>query len=349
MLVIWIRFLSKLRLKKSKNRYDMKIIDISKLKVLFLNNIRKNNQVGIVTHTKPDGDGVGAALALQEILYGYKVEAEIILEYNLPENYDFLEWENRIKLYSEELSYNNLIILDCHERSRLGKCSTLIDKAKEIIVIDHHLENDIIDSNHYIDPGMVSVGAIIFKMFETEITNLKESSALYIAKVIYVSILNDTENFINTNTDEETFRICSSLMKLGLEPGDITRQFLLNKSAIEMKYIGHILNTIVEYADGRIVFLHSTKSMLKEYGLPGSVNSKILRWAKGLRDVDIVVYFSEMSRGQYKLSLRSDLLDVNLIASRFNGGGHKKASGCSIKGKLSDIKTIVLQEIKKQL
>ncbi len=328
---------------------SMKINDLQKLKKTLLDTVSNQRKTAILTHTKPDGDGIGAALALQEILLANDLRTEIILENKLPENYQFLEPENKILIYSDELTYDNLIVLDCHERSRLGSCEPLLDKAKKVIAIDHHLESNVIDSDYYIDPTMVSVGAIIYRMFQTEINNLKADRALYIASAVYISILNDTDNFINANTDEETFRICAELRKTGMEPGYVTKQFLLNKTAREMKYIGTVLTTIEEQAEGRVVFVHSLRSMLKESGLPASVNSKILRWVKGLRNVDIVVYFSETSPRKYKLSLRSNLIDVNRIAVRYGGGGHKKASGCSLDGELPQIKQIILEEIKKQL
>ncbi|MFC1887513.1 bifunctional oligoribonuclease/PAP phosphatase NrnA [Candidatus Cloacimonadota bacterium] len=327
----------------------MKIDDLARLKEIILNIVKNSTSTGIITHSKPDGDGIGAALALQEILLNYNLNADIILENKLPSNYDFLQVSDKINVYSSELEYETLIILDCHERSRLGGCAPLLDTAEKVVAIDHHLENMAVDSDYYIDPSMVSVGAIIYCMFEKEIGSLPPESALFIAQAVYLSILNDTDNFINANTDAETFRICEGLLKLGLEPGYVTKNFLLNKSALEMKYIGGILNTIEEYCSGRVIFLHSTRKMLTEYGLSSYVNSKILRWVKGLKNVDVIVYFSENSDLNYKLSLRSNIIDVNAIAAEFGGGGHKNASGCSIDGSLPQIEKLVLEEIKKHL
>jgi len=272
----------------------MKIQSISQLKETLDRAISNNKTAAIITHVNPDGDGLGSALALQEIYSSSNKKLDIILNSEIPELYSFLQGRKRTLQYNEDLHYDTLIILDCHEEIRLGKCAALMGKAVEIVVIDHHPEKDPISADYYIDPDMVSVGAIIYRLFEQELNNLDPVKALYTAKAIYVSILNDTENFINANTDQETFRICSGLLDLGLVPGEVTKFFLYNKTAREMRYIGEILATIKTFRNGKVVFLNSNLEMLNRNGLDANANSKILRWVKGMDNTEVIVYFSEL-------------------------------------------------------
>jgi len=327
----------------------MKINSLPELKEILLNTLKGRPEIGIVTHENPDGDGIGAALALQEILLTLNYKSDIILEEKIPEVYGFLNAESRTCVFDNELSYRTLIVLDCHEKERLGSCKPLIPKAEKIIVIDHHIENNIIESDYFIDSSKVSVGVIIFLSFLAEIHKMNKQSALYVAEAVYLSIINDTDNFINSNVDAETFRISSQLMELGLDPGSITKSFLLNKSPAEMRYVGGILNTIKELCHGKVVFMNSTPKMRQQNRLDSTADSKILRWVKGMKNVEVVGYFSQTAAGNYKLSLRSVSVNVNTIAEKFGGGGHKKASGCSIEGSLAEVEELVLTEIKKQL
>ncbi|KQC06577.1 MAG: hypothetical protein APR54_07035 [Candidatus Cloacimonas sp. SDB] len=327
----------------------MKIHSLPKLKEILLNTLEQGSETGIVTHENPDGDGIGAALALQEILLTLNLKSDIILEEKIPEVYRFLNAESRTIVYDKDLSYKTLIVLDCHEHERLGSCEPLITKAENIIVIDHHIENNVIESDYFIDSAKVAVGAIIFLLFQEEIFQMNKKSALYVAEAVYLSIINDTDNFINSNVDEETFQVCAQLMELGLDPGSITKLFLLNKTPAEMRYVGGILNTIKEFCHGKVVFLNSTSKMLEQNKLDAKADYKILRWVKGMKNVEVVGYFSETSSGKYKLSLRSVSVNVNIIAGKFGGGGHKKASGCSLEGNLAEVEELVLTEIKKQL
>jgi len=327
----------------------MKIESLSFLKKQIADIIQQKTTIGIVTHKKPDGDGLGASFALQEILLEFDHSSDIILEEQIPKLYSFLDGEKRTTIFNKDLKYETLFVLDCHEKNRLGICEPLVDKAKNVIVIDHHMENNVLRSDHFIDPSKVSVGAIIYKLFQDEILKMTQERALYIAQSIYVSILNDTNNFINSNTDEETFRICSELVKLGLKPGVVTKLFLMNKPAVEMKFLGQVLATIRTLYEDRVMFMNSSLQMLQDNGLDQSVNSKILSWVKGLKKVEIVVYFSEINFEEYKLSIRSENVNTNTIARKFGGGGHAKASGCTIKGNLLKVEDLILTEIKKQL
>jgi phosphoesterase RecJ-like protein len=89
--------------------------------------------------------------------------------------------------------------------------------------------------------------------------------------------------------------------------------------------------------------------MLQRNGLDLKANNKLTRWVKGTKNTKISICFQEVSRDRYRLSLRSNYVDVNKIATKYGGGGHKKASGCEIKGNLDTIKQSILEDIRKQL
>jgi len=133
----------------------MKLDSLSNLKTKIIEIVEKKSTIGIITHKKPDGDGLGAAFALQEILLDLDQSSDIILDEKIPQLYSFLDGDKRTKVYKNELSYNTIIVLDCHEKSRLGRCEPLINKADDVIIIDHHMESKVIDSVYYINAAKV--------------------------------------------------------------------------------------------------------------------------------------------------------------------------------------------------
>jgi len=328
----------------------MRIDSLKSLKEIFLESLEKYSSIGIVTHYSPDGDGFCSALALQEILSQKNIKAKIILEKTAPPVYDFLDGKERSTVFSEKLSYELLLILDCHEEERIGKCAPLISKAEKIIAIDHHPENVLIsNAETYIDTEKVSVGVIVYDLFADKISSFPKHSQKYIAEAVYTTILNDSDNFINANTDAETFQISAELMKLGLIPGDIAEKFLMNKTPAEMRFIGEVLSTIKTYANKEILFMHSTVNMLQKNSLPRTATDKMTRWVKGTRNVKALIYFQEVESGKFRLHLRSNFIDVNKIAVKYNGGGHVRASGCEIKGTYPELEKKLLEDIKEQL
>ncbi len=322
--------------------------NISDLKAKFVQAIEEHESIGIVTHINPDGDGFAACLALKKLLKDFNKKTDIILEKEITEQYDFIDGNKESITMNDSLSYTLLILLDCHESKRIGICSPLVDKAEAVFAIDHHpLREEIANSYTYIDTDSASVGVIVWNLFREKIA--ESENAVYIAKAIYTTILNDTDNFLNANTDSAVFNICSDLCKFDIKPGEITRHFIMGKKPMELKFIGKVMNTIEMHNKNRIMFLVSTRHDLDELDLDSHATSKITRWVKGARDVIAVVYFREIAEDTYRLSLRTETLNVNKIAVSYGGGGHVRASGCEIKGKLEDVKKDILKSLNEQI
>ncbi len=323
----------------------MILSSLNEAKYKLLDLAKKPGNKAILTHTNPDADGVCAAFALKEILKNYDIRIDIVLETLLSDKYPIPDCNNEIKLYSPDLKYSTLIILDCHEKERVGQCTSLFNGADRIMAIDHHIAGAISSKiTYFIDPGYVSVGAILYQMFRKELKSYPQSSLQYIATAVYGSIINDTDNFINSNVDQMTFEICAELMQYNIDPGRITETILACKTVAEVKFTGEVLSTLKTCCNGRVLFLHSTIKMLEKNGLDPETNSKMTKWVKGIKGVELIIFFQE-EKDQVKLSLRSKSIDVNMIATKFGGGGHVKASGCTIKGNLEDVKSLLLTEI----
>ena len=325
---------------------------LTELKSLLLHETAMVDEPGLalVTHRNPDGDGLAACLALQELLRRRGVHADIVLEGPCHDSYDFLDGAARTRVMQDDLAYECLVLLDCHEEARIGTCAPLVPRASHVIAIDHHHERELIPGAHtYIDTEIVSVGGILWQLFSDEIAALPDDSRRYILQALYTTILNDTDNFVNANTDARTFDICRQMAELGLEAGPVARHFIWGKSAAEMQLVGEVLGSMKMLRDGRVMFLHSTRAMLADLALGGEATSKMTRWVKGVRGVEAIVYFREVDDNRYRLSLRSDGVDVNRIARSHGGGGHTRAAGCELTGTLDEVQLIILRQLEEQL
>jgi phosphoesterase RecJ-like protein len=312
--------------------------------------LKDSSSIAILTHQNPDGDGFPATLALRTLLLEKGIKSDIVLEEEPPALYDFIRGKEIAKVFDDKMYYETAILVDCHEEDRVGKASPIVKQAKNIFTIDHHIENNVIKrAVNLILPECVSAGVIIFSLFEDDINGVSDKSKKYIADCIYTTILNDTDGYLNSNINENTFMTASKLMKFGLKPAEITEKFLLSKTVDEIKFIGEILAEIETYHNDKVLFMSSTLEMLEKKGLTQHATSKLTRYVKGVVGVYVIVYFSELKPNYWRLNLRSNVINVNKIAVKFGGGGHKNASGCRIAGDLQKIKSDVLKEIEKQL
>lgn len=307
---------------------------------------RNKETFGIITHNNPDGDGLAACLGLKKLFASLQVRLDIILQGDSLDKLNFLGVENSVIPLNDEMKYDNLMIIDCHGYDRIGDAKILVPKAKRVLVIDHHIITTVIpEADYYIAPEVTSVGIIIYNLLKQELLNSDSEVQKYFASTIYTTIINDTNNFLNTNVDREVFMICAELIDFGVVPAEITLKFLYERVPSELKMIGQTLSTIQLKHDNKTLLFLTTREFLDSNNLDDSATSKMTQWVKGVQGVQVVLYYWQKSINEYKFSIRSELHNVQQIANVFGGGGHIKAAGFTAVGDIEQITAQVLREI----
>ncbi|MCB5246937.1 MAG: DHH family phosphoesterase [Candidatus Cloacimonetes bacterium] len=326
--------------------------DTQELRNILLANLRPGRSVGIMSHVEPDGDGFAASLALQLLLRAWGLQSDIVTDPGSDlDRFSFLLEDAVVRTFAPGLRYDLLIVLDCNSYSRINARREVVLNSGQIILIDHHVpENGIIKTDFsFVDTAAVSAGAIIYRALSQEIAALPDQIRIAVASCIYVTIINDSNNFINSNTNSEVFRIAAELTDLGISPARLYKQYFLNHAAMEMRYIGEVLSTIELHNNDRILFMHSTLEMQRRNQLTADSIMNITRWVQGVKDIDVVAYLREDKPGEYKLSLRSPFIDVNAVAATYSGGGHRSASGANLHGDLPSLKAELLDKLGRAL
>ncbi|MBN2460802.1 MAG: DHH family phosphoesterase [Candidatus Cloacimonetes bacterium] len=327
----------------------MKPSSQEELKSALVQLFSEDREIAILTHKNPDGDGLASALALQQLFSDRFAGIHIILEEPAPKNYDFLDVRKRTSVYDPHQSFPHIVMLDCHEVKRLGRCALLVPGAEKVIAIDHHIAGEIIPGAcTYLDPDAVSVGFILYSIFRDEIWSRESGIRRYLATCCYVSIINDTDNFQNLNLNTATFQTCTELVSMGINPGRISQNFFA-RSIREIRYAGDILSSMEIRAEGRILLLYSSLDLVDRHGVTMAANSKFTRWVKGARGVEVVIFLQQVDNDLYRISLRSQMIDVREIAARFGGGGHSRAAGFESNESMDNIKEKLFREIEKRL
>jgi phosphoesterase RecJ-like protein len=267
-----------------------------------------------------------------------------------PDYLDFLNYRDfaftSFDDYDKESTIDLLIVLDCHEEDRANTDAEIFQFTQKTLFIDHHtIKPDSLKEEHlyFIDSSAVSTGAILHRFLFKSVFDLSKKLQNDYAEYIYTTIVNDTDNFLNSNTDKDTYEICSELMDLGLKPNILTNKFLYSKPILYYRFIGETLASIELSECKKIAIYQTTLKMLNDNNLTLEANSKIMRWTKGAYDVEIQILIQEYDTNDYKVSLRSEKHDVAEIARHFGGGGHKRAAGFSVKGSFEEIKDGLLR------
>lgn len=303
---------------------------MNKLELLF-DEIQKYKNIIITTHQNPDGDGIGAGIALLLGLKKKYLDKEInfIIDDNIPNNIKFLSGTELIfkaENIKEIKNVDLIISLDAASIERIGELKNFKGKLP-ILNIDHHISNDNFGDFNYVDIKSASTSEIIFTFLE----KLGIEIDIRMGEALYTGIVNDTGNFKHSNVSKETFIKASKLIEIGVNNTKIIENFYDNKSMAALKLMSRAIENIKYISEKGLVLAKLTQKDFREFNGNKSDTDGIVETLLMLNESKVSLFLREEENGNIKGSMRtkSEDIDLNNIAGFFKGGGHKKAAGFS--------------------
>lgn len=294
----------------------------------------------LIGHEHPDGDCIGSMVALKEALIDMKKEVDLALKDPVPTPFLFLVTENNIKQDFLVGDYETIILLDNGDLKRTGFYSRLMDLKKskqKIINIDHHQKNDIwkLADINYINEDASSTSEIVFDLFyglDVEIT-------AKIATAILTGIFTDTGGFQHSNTSSRVFQVISELMKKGGSLKKIESNVNNSRNASMLKLWGIALERLNFNRKYRILTSVLTKDDIKNSEASEDEVMGLVNLMNSVPEARATLLIYETSSGKIKGSLRTEKDDLNMadLARYLGGGGHKKAAGFALDGKITKV------------
>ena len=144
--------------------------------------------------------------------------------------------------------------------------------------------------------------------------------------------------------------IAGKLMEKGIDYSDIIDNSFYAKTYIQNQILGRALLESVLFYDGKCIFSSISREIMDFYGVDGKSLGGIVEQLRLTEGVEVAIFMYEIGEGEYKVSLRSKkYIDVAKIAAHFNGGGHVRAAGFSVKGTVHAIINQIGALIEEQL
>ena len=310
----------------------------------------KNHKAFLITaHINLEGDSIGSQLAMKELLKGLGKTTYIVDSDRVPDHYKFLPKSEEISNRTDKSpDFDAVVVLDCPTMKRIGKVQDMVTRDKFIINIDHHISNENFGSVNWVDPKASSAGEMVYKLFKEMGVPLTKEIAL----CLYIAILTDTGSFNYENTSSITHEIAGQLLSYGLEPALVSESVYERRSISDLKLLGLVLATLKVNEEGDVAYLEVTRKVLKETGADLSKSENIINYARSLDKVKVAILFKENLKDGNKInvSFRSKgNTDVNELAAHFGGGGHVRASGCTMEGTLLEAEKKVLAKTEEML
>ncbi len=300
----------------------------------------------IAGHVHPDGDCIGSCMGLYLYLKdNYPgIRAEVYLE-EPQKCYRFVSGiEKARQELPEETDVDLLILLDISSRDRIGVAGPLLRSAEKVLCIDHHLTNTDEYTWLFNMPEASSACEVLWGFLDPEKISKKCAEALY------MGIAHDTGIFQYGSTSPETMRIAARLMEKGIPFSKIIDESYYQKSYAQNRIMGKVLMDSRLFCGGKIVCGMADKETMEFYGAGPKDMDGIVSQLRNTEGADTAVFLYETAPGEFKVSLRSkETADVSSVAKAFGGGGHKRASGCTMHGDPQDIIRELLAKIEPQL
>lgn len=302
-----------------------------------------NGSVFITGHVNPDGDALGAAFSLKLFLDSKNILADVNFDITtkLPSNLNHLPYDLISENYQD--NYDTTFVFDCGNSSRLGKFEKLVLGSKNIIVVDHHVDPSFGDVQ-IIDSHAASTTQVLFRQFKNE--NIEISKDM--ANCLLTGLITDTGRFQYSNTTSEVFNIASELLDAGANLSEISENIYgsieFNALTLQSKVIERIV------LKEEISFAHSIvfQNDYSDYQVEPEETDFLIDVVRLVKESNVALLLKEQKDGSFKGSLRSrGDVNVQKIASIFDGGGHIAASGFSSGEPPEEILKKIEDEIRK--
>lgn len=296
----------------------------------------------VASHLTPDGDTLGSAIAMAHLLRALGGTVLHVCPDPVPARYAFLPGaEAVVTTLPDDLDAYALVTCDAAELSRFGDWAERFSAMPLRVNIDHHVSNPGFGTLNLVLTDCAATGEVVYLLFEHFGVPVSPETA----QALYAAIVTDTGGFAYEATTAETHRIAGALIGLGVRPSEMSEQLYDQVPLSELRIKALAMSRMQLSDEGRIAWTIVTQEMLDDCGAEESQLDGLTEQLRSLQGVDVAFSLRETPRG-LKLSLRGKRSDVNQVAARFGGGGHRRAAGATVPAPLETAASRVLEAIR---
>jgi len=310
--------------------------------------LRGAQRITAFCHENPDGDTLGAGIAIAIAAERLGKQAEVVCVDPPPPFLAFLPGVERVRR-APGLEPDVAVVVDAGELSRIGAVATeqaaWLARAR-IVNIDHHVSNPGYGEAVWID----AEAAATCEMVTLLLAELGVPLDAELATALMAGIVQDTHTFAHPNATPRTLRVAADLVAAGAPLSAINRAVYADKPFGTLALWGLMLAGIDQRTDGRIVFASMTSAMLASTGERPTASEGFVDLLGSSRLADVTILFKEVGPAETRVSVRtSSRADAVTIAAAFGGGGHPRAAGCTVNAPLEAACEAVLAEAEREL
>ncbi len=287
--------------------------------------------VAVCGHARPDGDCIGAQVALSRVLAARGYDVICVNADPIPRRLQFLTPDTPFAPFEELLGSDEdrvAIFVDCADHARGGERLKKRFPAP-FAVIDHHLSNGGFATMNLVDSGSAATCEILAGIFFDLGLPVDARSA----QALYAGILTDTGQFRFNSTSRRCFVLAGELVARGARPVEAGYELYERETVGKLRLLQAFLASLQVECGGRVCLGTLQPGVFAATGSGPEDTEGLVDFARCIEGVEIGALIEKRSDGTLKASLRAKepSYRVDLIAARFNGGGHACAAGLNLK------------------
>jgi len=284
-------------------------------------------QVALACHVSPDGDALGSMLGLFHVLRaaGRDVLASFPHPFVVAPHYRELPGLDLLTKPDDFPAEPDVMVtFDCGSLGRLGSLQGPAKRARELVVIDHHVSNDRYGTVNVIEPDAAASGWVVHRLVDALGLPLDRDAAV----CLYAAIVCDTGRFQYETTTPEVFDLARRLTEFDVPVARLSRTLFEEHRFAYLQLLGEALAHAELCCDQAFVWTAVTQDMLERHDVTIDEVEGLIDILRRTSEAEVTCVLKEEADGSVRVSLRSlGAVDVRRVAEEHGGGGHRYAAG----------------------
>ncbi len=303
--------------------------------------------IAICAHTSPDGDAIGSALGLAEVIgrtWPDKQVTNLLADPDVvPRTYQFLPGSDTFVHVDEyDVDPDLFICVDLSNPSRLNEGEKVLARASKVAVLDHHPSQE-----RFWDAGVVRPEAAAAGVIVAEYASRLGCLTPTIAQNLLCAIVTDTGRFQYQNADPESFRVASMLVDAGASPAEVAVNVYQSDRLAYLHLCATVMGRITTFEQGKIAYSYVTDADFRATGVPIAECDGLVDLVRCVEGSEVALFLKQVPGGKVRGNLRSKSnRDISGVAKEMGGGGHVAAAGFTVEGDIDQALSIVLPKLR---
>jgi phosphoesterase RecJ-like protein len=301
--------------------------------------IERAGALALACHVAPDGDALGSMLALHHLARAQGRSSQVSWPEPLAvaRHYDFLPGVDLVTKPADfPAAPEVMVTFDCGSLDRLVELGPAAEAARReggLIVLDHHVTNDLFGSVNVVDPTAAATAVVVHRLAQRLGWGLTRDAAI----CLYTGLVTDTGRFQYDNTTPEVFALAHELSEFDLPIAGMTRRLFEEHRFAYLQLAAACLSRAELDCDLRFVATWLTTEDLERFDVSIEETEGLIDLIRRAGEAEVSCVLKETPAG-IRVSLRAVAsVDVGAIACGFGGGGHRFAAGFTRAGTVDEV------------